>query len=154
MKKLLVSSCLLGENVRYDGKIKKCHHPLFYKIVENFDIFSFCPEVEGGLPTPRVPCEIVRDNPLLILNKDGEDLTDFFKRGAYKALKLCKKNKIEVALLKSKSPSCSNSLIYDGTFSKILKEGKGITAKLLEENGIKVFNENELEALWEYLNGK
>lgn len=151
MKKLLISSCLLGENVRYDGKIKKCMDPLFYEIIKSSQVFPICPEVDGGLPTPRAPSEIVSLNPLKIVNNKGEDVTFFFENGAKKALQICKKNKIKVAILKSKSPSCSNSLIYDGTFSGNLIKGEGITAKLLRENNIKVFNENELEALLECL---
>ncbi len=151
MKKLLISSCLLGENVRYDGKIKRCMDPLFYEIIKNSQIFTVCPEVDGGLPTPRDPSEIVSLNPLKIVNSKGKDVTSFFEKGAKKALKVCKKHKIKVALLKSKSPSCSNNFIYDGTFSKKLIKGEGVTAKLLRENGIKVFNENELIDLLEYL---
>jgi uncharacterized protein YbbK (DUF523 family) len=87
-----------------------------------------------------------------VISKDGLDVTKEFKYGASLALKLAQKHNIKVAILKDKSPSCSNSLVYDGSFSKKLIKNHGITAKLLEENGIKVFNENELDKALKFLN--
>lgn len=147
--KILVSSCLLGENVRYDGTNNKISSKLFELILNNNEIFSFCPEVEGGLQTPRVPAEVVNTR---VLTKEGIDVTNFFIKGAKQALALCKKEGITVALLKAKSPSCGNSKIYDGSFSSLLIKGSGITTKLLNQNGIKVFNEEELESLNKLLN--
>ncbi|RUM65713.1 MAG: DUF523 domain-containing protein [Sulfurospirillum sp.] len=142
--KILVSSCLLGRNVRYDGKNNYIEHEIF----EKNQIFPICPEVDGGLPTPRAPSEIIGDK---VINIDGEDVSDFFQKGANYALLIAKKHNIKVAILKSKSPSCSNNMVYDGTFSKRLVPKMGVTAKLLEKNGIKVFNENELEEALIYL---
>ncbi len=151
--KLLISSCLLGNPVRYDGKSKKCKNLLFDKIISLCEIYPVCPEVDGGLPIPRSPSEIVsfKNGRFRLINKNAQDVTDFFYRGAENTLDIAFKNGIKIALLKSKSPSCSNDLVYDGTFTNSLKKGKGVTAYLLERNGIKVFNENELENLWDYL---
>jgi len=153
MVKLLISSCLLGNPVRYDALSKKCNNPFFEKILKFCELYPVCPEVDGGLPIPRPPSEIVffQDDKFKLINKNGEDVTSFFEKGAKNALEIALKNGIKVALLKSKSPSCGNDFVYDGTFSSTLIKGKGVTAYLLEKYGIKVFNENELEKLWDYL---
>ena len=159
--KILVSSCLLGEDVRYDGnnssialnpKVSFSLKELFMDILCDNEIYSFCPEVAGGLPIPRTPAEIVkRDKPFIVQNENKEDVTINFLLGAKKALDLCKEENIKVALLKSKSPSCGNNEIYDGTFSKTLVNSQGLTAKLLKENGIEVFNEKELKELNKFI---
>jgi uncharacterized protein YbbK (DUF523 family) len=140
--KLLVSSCLLGENVKYDGSNNCLDKKILEKLGNEFELFSFCPEVAGGLLTPRIPCEIICKNPIKVVNKIQEDKTINFIEGANKTLQLCKKENIKIALLKSNSPSCSNSFIYDGTFNSIKIKGVGITTKLLKENDIEVFNES------------
>lgn len=160
--KILISSCLLGEDVRYDGanssiaynpKFSFSQKELFMDILCENEIYSFCPEVSGGLSTPREPAEITSINkPFKVETKEGVDVTISFLIGAKNALELCKSEGIEVALLKAKSPSCGNTEIYDGTFSTNLIEGQGLTAKLLIENGIKVFNEKELKKLNQYIN--
>ncbi|MGE3591136.1 MAG: DUF523 domain-containing protein [Arcobacter sp.] len=159
--KILVSSCLLGEDVRYDGnnssiafdpKFPFSLKELFMDILCENEIYSFCPEVAGGLPIPRISAEIVKnDKPFIVKNQEGLDVTINFLLGAKKALDICKEENIKVALLKSNSPSCGNKEIYDGTFSSNLINGQGLTAKLLEENGIKVFNENELKELNKFI---
>ena len=146
--KILISSCLLGEKVRYDGSHNKIDATAFESIVSHHQLISFCPEVEGGLSTPRNPAEILKDK---VLTKENQDVTQAFIKGANKALTLCKEQNITVALLKANSPSCSNQYIYDGSFSKKLIQGMGLTAKILSKNGIKVFNETELEELVLYL---
>lgn len=146
--KILISSCLLGENVRYDGTHNKIDSKLFESILNKHTIYSLCPEVEGGLNTPRNPAEIINDN---VITTHNINVTNEFNLGALKALEVCKKENIRVALLKAKSPSCGNHLIYDGSFSNRLIDGMGITTQLLKKNGIEVFNENELEKLLEYL---
>jgi len=153
--KLLISSCLLGEDVRYDGgnssiamgaKFTFSQKELFMDILCDNEIYSFCPETAGGLTTPRPAAELVsREKPFKVETKEGDDVTINFLLGAKKALDLCQSEGITVALLKSKSPSCGNELIYDGTFSDTLVEGQGLTARLLIENGIKVFNETQLK---------
>ena len=159
--KILVSSCLLGEDVKYDGtnssialnlKFSFSSKELFMDILCENEIYSFCPEVAGGLSIPRIPAEIVKnDKPFIVQNQNGEDVTINFLLGAKKALDLCKEENIKVALFKSKSPSCGNEQIYDGTFSKTLIDGFGLTAKLLKENGIEVFNEKELKELAKFI---
>ena len=159
--KILVSSCLLGEDTRYDGanssvamnpKFKFSQKELFMDIMCENEIFSVCPEVAGGLGIPRNKAEIVSQNkPFKVLDREQNDVTINFLLGAKKALDICLENNIKVALFKSKSPSCGNTAIYDGTFSENLVEGKGLSARLLEENGIKVFNEHELEKLKKFI---
>ncbi len=159
--KILVSSCLLGEDVRYDGGNSSiAYNPsfpfsqkeLFMDILCENDIYSFCPEVSGGLGIPRVPAEIVsEEKPFKVLNKEGKDVTINFLLGAKNTLELCQKEGIEVALLKAKSPSCGNENIYDGSFKGVLKEGQGLSAKLLAQNDIKIFNENQLKQLDKYI---
>lgn len=159
--KILISSCLLGEDVRYDGNNSSIAFTpsftfsikeLFMDILCENEIYSFCPEVAGGLPIPRTPSEIVKNNkPFIIKNEKGDDVTINFLLGAKKALDICIEENIKVALLKSKSPSCGNKQIYDGTFTSKLIEGQGLTARLLEENGVKVFNENEIKDLDKFI---
>ena len=155
--KILISSCLLGEDVRYDGNnssvafnpnISFSLKELFMDILCENEIYSFCPEVAGGLGVPRIPAEIVKnDKPFIVQNKEGADVTINFLVGAKKALDVCTQEDIKVALLKANSPSCGNINIYDGTFSNNLIEGQGLTARLLKENGIEVFNETQLKDL-------
>ncbi|XPV70094.1 MAG: DUF523 domain-containing protein [Halarcobacter sp.] len=162
--KILISSCLLGEDVRYDGENSAILYTptftfsqkeLFMDILSENEIYSFCPEVSGGLSIPREPAEIIsREKPFIVKTKKGDDVTINFLLGAKNTLDLCKSEGIVVALLKSNSPSCSNSEIYDGTFSKTKVSSQGLTAKLLIENGIKVFNENQIEELVNFLNKK
>ena len=142
MEKILISACLVGDKVRYDGKGQ--YHPLVKELLEKYELVPFCPEVEGGLKTPRVPSEIVKDK---VINKEGKDVTRNFKAGADIALQICKYLSIKVAILKDNSPSCGSTHIHNGKFDNKLIEGKGITANLLERNGIKVYNENQIEEL-------
>jgi len=145
MKKILISACLLGENVKYDGGHNSIvDNPFINKLLKLDMLIPFCPEVEGGLETPRVPVEII-DNKAI--NQIGEDKTSYFNQGAQKTLELCKKHNIKYAILKFRSPSCGSGQIYDGTFSHTLVSGDGISTKLLKENNIKVFTEKELEKI-------
>ncbi len=152
MQKILVSACLLEEKIRYDGLVVPVSKMMTDILRSTADMIPFCPEVAGGLPVPRNPAEIsgkdgfdVLDGRATVKNKSGDDVTLFYLNGAAKALETAIKNNIQVAILKEKSPSCGNSLIYDGTFTKTLKSGKGVTAALFERNGIHVFNEKEIE---------
>lgn len=138
--KYIVSACLCGENCRYDGKStlsKKVK-----KLVGEGKAIMVCPEVEGGLSIPRHPCEIRGDK---VVNNQNEDKTKEFILGAEKVLELAKKHNIKKAILKEKSPSCGSSFIYDGTFSRKLINGQGITTKLLRENGIEVISDEEFD---------
>ena len=145
MEKLLVSSCLLGMATRYDGKSKKSISDGDLKrLSEKYQIIPFCPEIYGGLPTPRVPSERIGE---LVKMKNGADVTENYKKGASEALSLCLTMNIKKALLKEKSPSCAKYEIYDGSFSGTLVDGKGVSAELLTENGIDVYNEDEISLL-------
>ena len=137
-EKVLVSACLLGIKVRFDGK-SKANEELIEKL-NNYEFIPVCPEVWGGLPTPRVPSEIINDK---VINKDGIDVTDNYMRGAIETLELARKFNIKKAILKSKSPSCGKDKIYDGSFTGTLVDGNGITTRLLIENGIEVLTEDE-----------
>ena len=142
MEKILISACLVGDKVRYDGKSQ--YHPLIKELLEKYELVPFCPEVEGGLKTPRVPSEIVKDK---VLNQEGRDVTKQFKYGAELALNICQYLQIKIAILKDGSPSCGSSEIHNGKFDGRMIKGKGITAALLEQNGIKVYSEKDIEKL-------
>ena len=147
MEKVLVSACLLGIPCRYDGK--SVGDPAFCKMLnENMTVIPFCPEIYGGLPTPRTPAERVGER---ILTKDGKDVTSEYVRGAEEAVKLCRHLGIRFALLKSRSPSCGNGVIYDGTFSGALTEGSGVSAQMLRENGVEVYSSDEVSLLLQAL---
>ncbi|NLY09335.1 MAG: DUF523 domain-containing protein [Tissierellia bacterium] len=135
--KIMVSACLLGDSCRYDGKARE--YPNIIKWSSNKNIIPFCPEVEGGLLTPRLPSEILGDN---VINSAGEDVTEYFLKGAEAAIEKCDEEGIVCALLKANSPSCGCRNIYDGTFSKKLVPGMGFTAKKLSNRGIAVFDED------------
>lgn len=141
-EKILVSACFIHEGYKYSGGANI--NEKIIKLKEKFDFVLICPEVFGGLPTPRVPSEIVGNK---VLNSIGEDVTEAFTNGAYKALDLAKKYNCKIAILKAKSPSCGKGFIYDGTFSHSITAGNGVAAKLLMDNGIVVYTEDELEKL-------
>ena len=147
-KKLLVSSCLLGENVKYNGKNNLMAKDDIIKLQDSFELVSFCPEVAGGLPIPRIPCEICSYDPIKVINKNQEDKTRNFTQGASLALELCKQKNIKIAILKSNSPSCSNEYVYDGSFSGNKIKHDGVTTKLLKTNNITVINENQIDKLY------
>ena len=138
-KNILVSACLLGHACRYDGKSKPCERVIALK--DTYNLVPICPEVMGGLPTPRTPSEICGE---LVLMKDGRNVTENYNRGAQKALEIARENACTVAILKEKSPSCGSGLIHNGLFDGGLVEGDGITAKLLKSQGIRVLGESEI----------
>ena len=140
--KLFVSACLLGIPCRYDGRSKPCE--AVEELKTRHELFPFCPEKEGGLSTPRLPCELQGDR---VICRNGEDRTAPYLLGAQKALAFFRNNDCEAAILKSKSPSCGKGLVYDGSFSRTLTEGDGVTACLFQNEGISVYTEEELEAL-------
>ncbi len=142
LKKLLISACLLGEPCRYDGKSKPV--VAVERLKDKYELLPVCPECMGGLTTPREPCEIVDGR---VCTAGGTDRTAEYTAGAEAVLALAKANGCTTAVLKARSPSCGLGEIYDGSFTKKLISGNGITAALLIENGISVFNENQLDAL-------
>lgn len=141
-EKIIVSACLLGNKVRYDGK--DSFKEEIAMLSEKYELIPVCPEVLGGLMIPRDPAEI---NGSLVLTNKGKDVTMNFREGAQTVLDLCKENHISKAIMKSKSPSCGKGKIYDGSFSHHLIDGNGIAVELLLKNNIKVYNENELGGL-------
>ena len=138
-KNILVSACLLGESCRYDGKSKPCERVIALK--DTYNLIPICPEVMGGLPTPRVPSEICGER---VLMKDGRDVTENYNRGAQIALEIARQNACTVAILKEKSPSCGSGLIHNGLFDGGLVDGDGITTRLLKNEGIRVLGESEI----------
>jgi len=138
----LVSACLIGINCRYNGGSSRISE--LESLVDSGRMISICPEVLGGLSTPRKPCELViqNDGRPKVVSKDGIDCSHEFQVGAQKVLKICEACDVEKVILKANSPSCGCGLIYDGTFSGKLIKGNGLTSQLLIENGIEVYNEN------------
>jgi len=143
--KFIVSACLAGEKCRYDGNSNTSD--IIQNMVKNGSAVAICPELLGGLTTPRVKCElkINQDGKKAIIGEDGKDYSDNFSNGAVISLQVARQNRIEYAILKSKSPSCGYGLVYDGTFSGKLIKGNGITAELFMKSGIKVFTETEID---------
>lgn len=141
-EKLLVSACLLGEDCKYNGGNN--YFPDVEKLRERFEVIPVCPEQLGGLPTPRTPSERVDDR---VLTRDGQDVTEAFRRGAEKALSIARAEGAGRAVLQVRSPSCGCGTIYDGTFSGRLVPGKGVAAQLLEQNGIKVYGSTRINEL-------
>ena len=145
MEKLLISACLLGISSRYDGKSKRVIDESTVKALsERYELVPFCPEIYGGLPTPRVPSERVGNR---VLMKDGTDVTENYSKGASEALLLCRLLGIKKALLKERSPSCGKGEIYDGSFTGALTERDGVTAELLISEGLEVYTESDAKTL-------
>lgn len=135
---ILVSACLLGVNCKYSGKNNRNENVL--RLAEKHTLIPVCPEQLGGLPTPRYPSEICGGR---VVNNIGEDVTAYYEKGAKEALNIAKLFGCDRAVLKARSPECGSKEIYDGTFTKTVIPGKGITAALLEENGIEVYDETD-----------
>ncbi|MCT9930915.1 DUF523 domain-containing protein [Planotetraspora sp. A-T 1434] len=161
MERILVSACLLGSRVRYDGGAKTSDDELLAAWRAEGRLVPFCPEVEGGLPVPRPPAEIeggvggaaVLTGAARILTPDGEDVTNAFLSGAQRALAVAQSFGVRLAILKEGSPSCGSLRIYDGTFRGRLTPGRGVTAALLELNGIRVFGEDRIPDAADHLAG-
>lgn len=140
----LISACLAGVNCKYNGGNSECRW--VKKFMEGKDYMLFCPEEAGGLPTPRPPAEIINDR---VVNKNGEDVTEYFIRGAEKTIEEAERRaaelgqKIKLAILKANSPSCGYGKVYDGTFSGVIIDGDGMFVKLLKERGIPVITEHQ-----------
>lgn len=140
--KLLVSACLLGVACRYDGKAKA--HEGVISLREKHTLIPFCPEVYGGLPTPRPASERREER---VFTQKGDEVTEQFCRGAEETLRLCRLYGCEAALLKERSPSCGHGVIHNGKFDGGLVPGNGVTAEWLLQNGIAVYGESDWEAL-------
>ena len=142
MENILVSACLLGIGCRYDGKHKA--NPDVLALRERYNLIPVCPEIYGGLSTPRIPSERVGDK---VMMKDGRDVTENYQRGAHEAIELCRIYGIRTAILKERSPSCGRGEIYDGSFTGALTARDGVTAELLIREGIRVLGESEIDLL-------
>lgn len=143
-QKVLVSACLLGQPVRYDGRSKGIISDWLQTLGAEGRALAFCPEVAGGLPTPRPPAERQGER---VLTESGLDVTAQFDRGAELALQLCQAQGIRFALLKEGSPSCGSGRIYNGRFEGASMAGEGKTTALLRRHGIEVFSEDQLPEL-------
>ena len=150
--KVVVSACLLGSPVRYNGKDKKTSHPVLQRWIDEGRVVSVCPEVLGGLGTPRPPSEIIHvAGARRVHANDGRDVTAEFETGAADALEQAIRHGAPVAILKEGSPSCGSTYVYDGTFTGARVDGEGVAAALLRRYGVRVFSENELDAAGDYV---
>jgi uncharacterized protein YbbK (DUF523 family) len=155
MKRILISACMMGEPVRYDGKGKPFAHDLIEHWRAEGRLVVFCPELAGGFQVPRPPAEIaagangdaVLSGKASVIEVGGADVTGKFIAGAEKALALARQKDCAFALLIDGSPSCGSGFIYDGSFSGHRNAGRGVTAALLAGNGIEVFAPDAIEAL-------
>ena len=136
--KIVVSACLIGENCKYDGGNNL--NPELVRFLQGQEIIPVCPEVMGGLPTPRIPSEI-KDG--VVLNREGTNVDREFRAGAGKTLAIVRRENPDLIILKSRSPSCGVKQHYDGTFSGTLTDGPGITARLLLEYGFTVIDSED-----------
>ena len=144
MKTLLISRCLLGDKCRYDGKSKPLPDETLQALRARYDLIPVCPEVLGGLPTPRTPSERQGDR---VVMKTGADVTEEYRRGAEATLQTAQENQVCAAVLKERSPSCGKGNIYDGSFTGTLKNGNGVTAEVLLNAGFTVYGESEIATL-------
>ncbi len=141
-RNLLISACLMGIGCRYDGgRVKKID---VERLKEHFNLIPICPEIYGGLPTPRTPSERIGN---MVVMRDGRDVTANFIKGAEESYGIALALGADIALLKERSPSCGKGKIYDGTFSGTLTERDGVTTEYFLGHGIKVYGESEIDAL-------
>lgn len=139
--RLLVSACLLGVGCRYDGRGNPLPHAELDALLQQHQCIPVCPEILGGLPTPRPPAECRGER---IVTQTGQDVTAAFQKGAQETLRLVKLFQCQAALLKERSPSCGCGTIYDGSFSHTQVPGNGCTAQALQEAGLPVYGESGL----------
>ena len=146
---ILVSACLLGECCKYSGGHNRSQAVIDY--LQGHEYLTICPEVFGGLPTPRPPAEIVGgtakdiiDGRAQIYNNQGQDVTASFLADAFKVAKMASEYQAKAAILQDRSPSCGVNKVYDGSFTGCLKPGMGVTALLLQDLGLKLFVEEDL----------
>ena len=137
--RILVSACLLGENCKYDGGNN--YHEAVAALGAEHELVPVCPEALGGLPTPRIPSEIVGET---VMTRDGEDVGVQFREGAQRALDIALEAGVDLAVLQPRSPSCGVKQVYDGTFTGHKLAGKGVFARLLEERGIPAIEPDDL----------
>jgi uncharacterized protein YbbK (DUF523 family) len=158
MIRVLVSSCLLGQPVRYNGSDAPSDKTILSQWQSEGRLVHFCPEIAAGFPTPRPPAETIGGDGKEVLKGQakvfedtGADVTDMFVDGAQRALEFAKNNQVGIAILTDGSPSCGSTFVYDGNFTGKTIPGKGVTTVLFEQNGIRVFSENQIEDALAYL---
>jgi uncharacterized protein YbbK (DUF523 family) len=158
VNRVLVSACLLGERVRYNGADAASASPVLARWLGEGRLVPFCPEVAGGLGVPREAAEIqgeggtaVLDGGARIVTVKGKDVTEPFLDGARQALDRARREGVRLAVLKEGSPSCGTGFVYDGSFTGARRAAPGLTAALLERHGIRVFSERQLEEADRYL---
>ncbi len=148
-EKILVSACLIGENCRYDGKNNLRKE--IVNLTKYYDLIPICPEVNGGMKTPRTSSEIVGDK---VMNAHGKDVTQFYYDGAYWATSIARIYNVKLAIMKDRSPSCGSKVIHSGKFDGEVIPGKGITVRQLEKMGVKVLSEDDIDELLKGLEDK
>ena len=136
---IVVSACLLGVRCNHEGEAARVN--LRTDLERHYRVVAVCPEVLGGLTTPRPPAEIQADG--RVVNVEGEDVTAAYRRGAEQAVRIARASGARWALLKTRSPSCGSSQVYDGTFSRSLIAGQGVTCAALRAAGLEVSSEND-----------
>jgi len=153
MESVLVSACLLGQPIRYHGGDAQCEHPTLERWIAEGRVIALCPEVAGGLPTPRPPSEIVNAaggtavlaGTARVIEKTGGDVTPEFLLGARQAQALVREHGIRVAILKEGSPTCGSAYTHDGSFSGVHIARPGVTTAMLLQQGVRVFSEAQLD---------
>ncbi|MCR4879809.1 MAG: DUF523 domain-containing protein [Bacilli bacterium] len=140
MEKILISACLVGDKCKYNGKSN--YNPLIKELLEYYELVPFCPEVEGGLSTPRDPSEMKEGS---VYSSKGKDVTHNFETGAELAYNICLYLGITTAILKDCSPSCGSTEIYDGSFKGRKIKGMGMTARYLSEKGVKIIPDTKIQ---------
>ena len=143
MQNLLISACLLGYCCRYDGS-NNGPIPELIPLKRRYHLIPICPEQLGGLKTPRLSAERLGDR---VVNCEGEDITAEYERGAREALRMARLFDCTTAILKSRSPSCGPTEVYDGTFTHTVVQRPGTTAELLIKNGLTVLDESQVAQL-------
>lgn len=137
--KVLVSACLLGEKCKYNGKCN--YNQRVVDFLKDHEVIPICPEVMGGMSIPRLNCEIREGR---VIDSSGSDVTKFFEKGVTEVCKILEEQKIDLAILQSRSPSCGVNNVYDGSFSGILILGKGMLAQKLIELGYEVIDAEDI----------
>lgn len=144
MQNVLISACLLGVDCKYNGSNNKLDDEIIHSLKEKYNLIPVCPEIMGGMPTPRNPVEISDGK---VFDYDGEEFTKEFEKGSEEVVKLAKLYDATIAILKENSPSCGSNYIYDGTFNHKKIKGKGIAALKLSKENIKLFTEENVKIL-------
>ncbi|MBC7264039.1 MAG: DUF523 domain-containing protein [Chloroflexi bacterium] len=158
MIKILVSACLLGCRVRYDGSDAAVRSTILQEWRAEGRIIPFCPEVAAGMSIPREPAEIIGGEggdvlvgEAIVREAGGREVTGIYLDGARRALDLARAEGVKVAVMKDGSPSCGRGFIYDGSFTGVKKRGRGVTVAILERAGVRVFSEAEIEKAAEWM---